>query len=401
MQVICTFLKYHHRRLLILAAGGLILALWTGLWMRILGLPPREAANLGRRIWPAVGSLDGTLIALHGDPDKSKPGVTVWSVRQREEVVTLPLSTAAVGGYAWPRTFSPDGSLLATMEGRGKGWAIVVWELSSSRQLLEVCHDRYAEWVAIAPDNATVAMVRMETLPNGGDGYVTRIWNLKTGVPRVVASAPVDVRCLAYSPDGRTLAAGCCVSGSAPGLIKLWDAETGLEQATLSMPVPGWPYALTFSPDGRTLATAESHGYLRMWDIESGSEKVLFKHDEDDATEVKRLRFSPDAGILAVEEDRNLEYSPSTENWPDWLKRNLTAHTVSLWDINSGERLARLPEDHLLTFTDDGRSLVTYGCNGTLRWWDVPPPGPIGYFLLLSALPTLLFTALLWWRLGR
>jgi WD40 repeat protein len=164
--------------------------------------------------------------------------------------------------------------------------------------------------------------------------------------------------------------------------------------------VPAWPYALTFSSDGRTLASADSEGYIRLWDIESGLPRLLGLSTNDDV-EVKRMRFSPDGRILAVEEDRNVAYSPRAESWPDWLKEAFTSRTVTLWDTASGERLARLPADHLLLFTSDGRALVTYGCNGTLRWWDVPPPESLGYFLTLAAVPSLLFTLLLWWRFGR
>ena len=59
------------------------------------------------------------------------------------------------------------------------------------------------------------------------------------------------VTCLAYAPDGQTLA-----TGSKDGTVRLWDAA-GKERATL----PGHERmvtALAFAPDGKTLATTGS-----------------------------------------------------------------------------------------------------------------------------------------------
>src|SRR3954453_10828927 len=63
------------------------------------------------------------------------------------------------------------------------------------------------------------------------------------------------VRCVAYAPDGQTLA-----SGSSGKIIKLWDVHTGKARATLR----GFDYAafcLAFRPDGRTLTSGHSAGW--------------------------------------------------------------------------------------------------------------------------------------------
>src|SRR4051812_34206237 len=80
------------------------------------------------------------------------------------------------------------------------------------------------------------------------------------------------VRCVAYAPDGQTLA-----SGSSGKIIKLWDVRSGKARATLR----GLDYAavcMAFHPDGRTLASGDSGGWgppgvVRLWDVASGRER--------------------------------------------------------------------------------------------------------------------------------
>ena len=65
--------------------------------------------------------------------------------------------------------------------------------------------------------------------------------------------------CLAYSPDGRSLA----VAGKTR-TIRLWDPVTGQELLTLEghkAQVNG----LAFSPDGSILASCSHDGAVRLW----------------------------------------------------------------------------------------------------------------------------------------
>src|SRR5438552_2322914 len=74
-----------------------------------------------------------------------------------------------------------------------------------------------------------------------------------------------EVLAVSFSPDGKTLA-----SGSLDG-IKLWDVSTGKEQATLDgrMDRVG---SLSFSPDGKTLAEGNDGNAIILWDVATGKE---------------------------------------------------------------------------------------------------------------------------------
>ena len=92
-----------------------------------------------------------------------------------------------------------------------------------------------------------------------------------------------DVRSVAYSPDGRTLA-----SASDDRAIKLWDAITGQLIRTLNG-TEGPVRRAVFNPDGKTLASAGA-GKLRVWDVATGQ---VIRTFERHAAEVWDCRVQP------------------------------------------------------------------------------------------------------------
>lgn len=73
-----------------------------------------------------------------------------------------------------------------------------------------------------------------------------------------------DVQCLAYSPDGRTIA-----SGGANKQINLWDADTG--KLRLRLPSQWSANRLAFTPSGRNLLTSWQYaGIIHLWDAATG-----------------------------------------------------------------------------------------------------------------------------------
>jgi WD40 repeat protein len=118
------------------------------------------------------------------------------------------------------------------------------------------------------------------------------------------------VSSMAYSPDGKTLA-----STGSDGMIKLWDAATGKEQAALlASTSPFTPVA--YSPDGKTLASADVA--VSLWDVARGKEKAVLKGH---SLMVSSAAFSPDGKELA---------SGSLDK------------SIKLWDVATGKELATL-----------------------------------------------------------
>ena len=77
---------------------------------------------------------------------------------------------------------------------------------------------------------------------------------------------------LSWSPDGRVLA-----SGSQDHTVRLWQGDTGRELARL-MGHQSWVDVLSWSPDGRILASGSRDKTVRLWDPDGARELArLFK----------------------------------------------------------------------------------------------------------------------------
>jgi len=71
-----------------------------------------------------------------------------------------------------------------------------------------------------------------------------------------------DIRCLAFSPDGKLLALGGCENP----VVRLYDVPAGKEVRRFEGHV-GKVTALAFSPDGRRLASGSADTTVLIWDL--------------------------------------------------------------------------------------------------------------------------------------
>ena len=113
--------------------------------------------------------------------------------------------------------------------------------------------DRDVSSVAFSPDGKLLAASGWEP--------VVRVWSVADG--RLLLKLVDDdhfVESVAFSPDGATLA-----SGGRSQTIRLWEMPTGKLRRVLKQPV-GHITAVAFSPDGKVLAAGGSDKTVHLWD---------------------------------------------------------------------------------------------------------------------------------------
>jgi WD40 repeat protein len=159
------------------------------------------------------------------------------------------------------------------------------------------------------------------------------------------------VRGVAFSPDSKRLA-----SGGENKAVCLHDPAGG---GSRKLAAPAAVNDLAFSPDGRTLAavTDAPESAVRLWDVEGGAETTWTGHTGS----VRGLAFSPTEPLLATcAEDGTVRLWDRTGGEPH-------ARVIDLGPPPSGVRA--------IVFTPDGRYLVTANGNGTVYVLraDAPP----------------------------
>ncbi len=186
-------------------------------------------------------SPSGTLVSNNQD------SILLWDVQTRRNTaaITADKTTCAI--------FSLSGRSIASC---GPDGNVLLWDATTRRVRNNFKgHTAAATALAFAADGKTLASA-------SADG-TARLWDVQTGGARVLAQQS-PIFAVAFSPDGRYLASG---GGSdQAGEIKLWDAQSGRATATLTGHAKK-VLGVTFSRDGRTLASCGEDGTLRLWSV--------------------------------------------------------------------------------------------------------------------------------------
>lgn len=187
--------------------------------------------------------------------------------------------------------FSPDGKTLAT--GSWDRTAKLIDVATRKVRATLAGHESTVRGVAFSPDGKLLASASF-------DGTV-KLWDVATATEKSSLGQPVDdyplFSCVAFSPDGRTVAAGTWLREpeAAGHEVYLFEVATGQERRRLRGH-GGWIEAVAFSPDGTTVASVGLDKVVKVWDPTTGQERAALKGHR---SHLQAVAFSPDSKTLA------------------------------------------------------------------------------------------------------
>ena len=240
---------------------------------------------------------------------------------------------------------------------------------------------------ALSADGRTLTVV---VLRGATKDLAVQTWDTSTWRPIAEVVVPAEPYGVAFSArlfkDGRLLA---LASRQNPGIVTLWDANTGMQTGTLS-PEPDAPapdtFGLALSPDGLTLAAARSHARVVLWDVTTGRVRATLSGPTEEMVYF-RLAFTPDgrslvgaghrwAGGLPVSRlyavARSLGLPTESRPILEWVVWDVTqAHIRSALTVPSSVRAPPGTGESIglsgnFALTPDGRTMATSHPNGTI-----------------------------------
>jgi WD40 repeat protein len=304
--------------------------------------PGRPPTQEGSRI-VAVSADGKRAVAV-----RVRTGTVVFEVATGKELGAVPRGTDAQN-----TALSADGTVLAfEAVGKDRTRDVVVWNVDKGAEVARakgLRNDIFFQMV-LSPEGKTLLTVARSR----EESTAAQLWDATSG--RLIAALPDDHvgGPAAFSPDGKTLA----TADKSSGAVHLWDAATGKSVALLlgrSDPL----VKLAFAPDGKTLAALATNWAVERWALADGK---LLKPTPFPAADVLGYSTAPGGiGLVFADNARIVAWGE-------------LGGVALVWEAPGGKLLTPIT-GHVgavstLRFTAGGKEVLTAGPDRYLYRWD-------------------------------
>jgi len=279
--------------------------------------------------------------------------IKLWDVSGRN------IATLDSISFSSRSTFSPDSNFFVVSDG-------------SSLSLLDVTTCNKIDGFSNSTFNyiSTVAYSHDGLYAAVSSGKIVNLWDIASGRIAMSLKGHIEnISIITYSPDGKYIA-----TGSYDKTVKIWDAKTGREIRTISKFSDSVTY-ITYNSNGSFLyiITGDMSKVIKIFDAATGNEIKTIQSTYSDHFDVA-IALSPDEKFIAMGYGLRIILTDTNtkEEGPIRADSFTNPNFIVLRNSNDNTGSSNYTFDvSSVAYSPDGKYILSGIFNGTIRMWDI------------------------------